>query len=295
MPTEMKDLVQTNLSDIELPTKIFNHSAREFAEGFNRSPFELSHNLADHPLFEIPRLTELAKEMWLQGGGNVTFHIAEKSINERWDGIKRQHLSILDAIAQIKTSGSWILIKSIQNVPEYDAVLKKGMQELEELVGDHLNEKISWLDAYLFIASPHAVTPYHIDAESTFLMQIHGKKDYNVFDPNDRSILTEEEIENYYIGDLSAATYKEECQSKAFVVHMKPGIGLHQPARAPHWVRNGDDFSVTLSFLFLTHEYTMQARVYQANHYLRKFGMSPSQPGKSAIHDGLKKFVFSNL
>lgn len=295
MSSEIEHLIQPNHDDSKLPTKIFNHSAGEFAKGFNRTPFKLSHNLANHPLFEIPRLTELAKRIWSQGGGNVTFHVGEKPIDEKWDNVSRQRFSILDAVAQINTSGSWILIKSIQNIPEYGAILKKGMDELEELIGDRLKEKISWLDAYLFIASPHAVTPYHIDAESTFLMQVHGEKDYNLFDPNDRSILTEEEIEGYYVGDLSSATYKEECQSKAFVVHMEPGIGLHQPARAPHWVRNGDDFSVTLSFLFLTHEYAMQARVYQANHYLRKFGMTPSEPGKSALRDGLKKLVFGNL
>ncbi len=278
-----------------LPTRIFNHSSGDFADKFNRTPFELSHNLADHPLFEIPRLTELAKQIWMQGGGNVTFHVGEKPMDQKWHAIPRQRLSILDAIANIKTSGSWILIKSIQNVPEYDAVLKKGMKELEELIGDHLDEKITWLDAYLFIASPQAVTPYHIDAESTFLMQIHGEKDYNLIDPNDRSILTEEEIENYYVGDLSAAAYKEGCQKNALVIHMAPGIGLHQPPRSPHWVRNGDDFSVTLSFLFLTREYTMQARIYQANHYLRRLGLSPRSPGKSRISDDVKKLVFANL
>jgi hypothetical protein len=289
------DLSRTQDLSQDLPERIFNHSAGEFAEGFNRTPFALSHNLADHPLFKIPRLMELAKLMWAQGGGNVTFHIGEKPIDQKWDEIPRKRLSVIDAIEKIDTSGSWILIKSIQNVPEYDAILKKGMKELEELIGDDLHEKISWLDAYLFLASPHAVTPYHIDPESTFLMQIHGEKDYNLFDQNDRSILTEEEIESYYAGDLSAATYKEEAQHKAFVLHLKPGTGLHQPAQAPHWVRNGDDFSITLSFLFLTHENTMRARVYQANYLLRKLGMSPTKPGRSAMRDGLKKLVFGNL
>jgi hypothetical protein len=169
------------------------------------------------------------------------------------------------------------------------------MDELKELIGGNLEKKIAWLDAYLFIASPHAVTPYHIDAESTFLMQIHGRKDYNMIDPNDRSVLSDEEIEKYYVGDLSAATFKDECRSKAFVVPMAPGVGLHQPARSPHWVTNGDEFSVTLSFLFLTHEYVMQARVYQANYYLRNLGFSPSGPRGHGVRDGLKKLVFSNL
>ena len=295
MINQTESRTTNNRTSHDLPPKIFNQSPGEFAQEFNRAPFELSHNLGDHPLFEISQIMELAKRIWAEGGGNVTFHVGEKPVDEKWYAIPSKRLSVVDAIAQIKTSGSWILIKSIQNVPEYNAILKKGMEELEVLIGNQLGRKIDWVDAYLFIASPGAVTPYHIDAESTFLMQIHGEKDYNVFDPNDRSILTEQEIERYYIGDLSAATYKEECQSKALVVHMKPGIGLHQPSRAPHWVRNGDDFSVTLSFLFLTHEYTMQARVFQANHYLRKLGMSPTQPGRSALRDGVKKLVFGNL
>jgi hypothetical protein len=287
--------VQTTQAGIAIPDRIFNHAAGEFAENFNRTPFQLSHNLADHPLFALPRIKELAMQIWAQGGGNVTFHTGEKPIDEKWERIQPKRLSILDAIANIETSGSWILIKSIQDVPEYDSVLRKGMNELRELIGGDLDKKIAWLDAYLFVASPHAVTPYHIDAESTFLMQIHGEKDYNLIDPNDRSVLPSEEIERYYVGDLSAATYRDECQDKAFVIPMSPGVGLHQPARAPHWVTNGSEYSVTLSFLFLTHEYVNQARIYQANHYLRSLGLSPSEPGLNGIGDGLKRLVFSNL
>lgn len=118
MESEMTNRIQMNQGDSKLPIKIFNHSAGDFAKAFNRTPFKLSHNLADHPLFEIPRLTELAKGIWSQGGGNVIFHVGEKPVDEKWNRVRRQRLSILDAIAQIGTSGSWILIKSIQNVPE---------------------------------------------------------------------------------------------------------------------------------------------------------------------------------
>jgi len=281
--------------ELDLPPRIFNHSAAEFSDDFNRLPFQLSHNLADHPLFDLARIEQLAERIWSEGGGDVTFHVAEKPIDGKWEDVRRQRRSLLDAIANIQTSDSWILIKGIQKVPEYDAILRKGIDELDEIVGDHLKEKIAWLDAYLFIASPHAVTPYHIDGESTFLMQVHGEKDYNIIDPNDRSIITDVEIENYYVGDLSAARFKDECPDKAFVIHMKPGVGLHQPARSPHWVTNGDEFSVTLSFLFLTHEYTMHARVFQANHYLRKLGFSPVGPGRSAVRDSVKKVMFGNL
>ncbi len=30
-------------------------------------------------------------------------------------------------------------------------------------------EDVTWEDAYIFLASPNAVTPYHIDHEATFL------------------------------------------------------------------------------------------------------------------------------
>jgi hypothetical protein len=278
-----------------LPDRIFNHGAGEFSERFNRLPFAVSHNLAGHPLFELPRLVELAKTLWAGGGGRVAIIGADAPVEKRWDEIPNKARSFIAAIREIQQSGSWLMLKSSQEDPEYRSCIDLCVSELSELTGVDLKKEITWIDGYVFIASPGAITPHHMDHESNFLLQVHGEKNLNVCDPNDRSVLFEEEIENYYIGDISAARFKPVSQEKAFVFPMVPGTGAHIPSKGPHWVRNGEEYSVSFSINFCMREIDIKSRIYQCNHYLRKLGFNPAAPGSSAAKDRFKIMALSSL
>jgi hypothetical protein len=271
--------------------RAFENNVPLFSEQFNRSSFGFSHNLAAHPLFELPRLVELAKAL---GEKQIAFYSSELPIDQGWKRkLPRQLLPVEEAIARISESGSWVLLKSVQNDPQYGALLGDCVEELERLTAVPLSREITWIDAYIFLASPGSLTPYHIDHEANFLLQIHGQKDVSVFDPNDRSVLTEQEIERYYVGYMNGAKYREENQCKAKVYRLTPGTGVHHPMRAPHWVQNGDSYSVSLSINFCLRQYDRQAKIYQANHYLRKLGIRPTPPGASPLRDAAKVFALS--
>jgi hypothetical protein len=279
----------------DFPNVLFNHRAGEFENNFNRLPFMFSHNLAEHHLFEIPRLVELAKTLFTSGAGKVLFQEGKIPFSKKWEDIPRKTLSFIDGIKRIQESGSWVLLKSIQEDPEYKALVESCVNELSSLTGVNLQKEITWLEGYIFIASPESVTPHHIDHEANFLLQVHGEKNLNVCDPSDRSVLTEEEIERYYIGELSAAAYKETSQQKAFVFPLMPGKGVHIPSKGPHWVRNGNEFSVSFSINFCMKELDLSARIYQFNHYLRNLNFQPSPPGKSPLKDRLKVMSLSKM
>ncbi|MEH2055448.1 MAG: cupin-like domain-containing protein [Nostoc sp.] len=272
----------------KFPTPIIETEIPQFREEFNLSSFMFSHNLAGHPLFEIPRLVELANTILSKGeAGKIACQVGQIPVNLKWSEVPRKK-QVLEAIARIEESGSWILLKSAQLDPEYNILLEQIVLELEELTGVPLRKEITWLDAYVFIASPYSITPYHIDHESNFLFQIHGDKDMNLFNPRDRSVLTEKQIEQYYIGQLDSANYTEEKQTKANVYHLTPGKAVHHPVLAPHWVKNGSNVSVSFSINFCMRSFDLQARIYQINHYLRKLGLEPTPPGQSAIKDYAK-------
>jgi hypothetical protein len=124
------------------------------------------------------------------------------------------------------------------------------------------------------------------------LFQIRGTKDIWLFDPADRRILSEQEIERYYAGNVHAADFREEMQDTARSYRLTPGLGVHNPPLAPHWVRNGTDISVSLSLNFSLRRLESRARVYQANHYLRRLGIRPLPPERSALVDWLKSKSF---
>ena len=273
---------------INSSSQILKAETQVFRQKFNQESFQFSHLLTGHPLFEIPRLVALAC-LLVEKGGRQKIHSAggNVSADQKWSDMPWKE-QFDEALSQINQSGSLIILKTIQLDPEYDALVNQIVAEMEVLTGVPLRQKITWLEGYIFISSPHSLTPYHLDHESNFLLQICGEKEVNLFDQRDRSVLTEEEIEQYFGGDLQAANYREENQSKAKVYHLTPGTGVHHPPRAPHWVKNGDHYSVSLSINFCMRSYDLQARVYQVNHLLRKIGLYPTSPGQSGVKDKLK-------
>jgi hypothetical protein len=142
------------------------------------------------------------------------------------------------------------------------------------------------------VTSPKRVTPYHIDRECNFLLQISGTKTIYVFNRDDKDILPDEEIERFWAVDNNAPVFKPEYQDRAASYKMMPGSGVHIPVNFPHWVQNDDNISVSLSvnFQFLD---SMRANLYRSNYYLRKFGISPSRPGLHNTRDAAKSFAMT--
>ena len=50
----------------------------------------------------------------------------------------------------------------------------------------------------LFLTSPNEFTPFHIDSEDSFLLQIQGTKTIYIFDGRDSEILNSRDIEKYW-------------------------------------------------------------------------------------------------
>jgi hypothetical protein len=262
----------------------------EFREQFNRRSFEFAHHLSGHRLFQTSRLIELAKR--LDPRGSVYYDAGQIRVDQRWDQTPAGTWPVDETIRRIRDAGAWIILRRAEQDPEYGALLNECMAEIQRLLGRDLKKEMKVQDAIIFITSPRRVTAYHIDRECNFILQIQGEKDISVFDQNDREVLPEQEIERFWMVDNNSAVYKEQYQKRAKVYHMAPGKAIHVPVNAPHWVRNGDDISVTLSVNFQFRE-NFPAHVYRANYLLRRMGVSPTPPGKSKARDALKMLAMT--
>jgi hypothetical protein len=266
-----------------------------FRDDFNRNSFLFSHNLVGNPLFELPRLTTLAETLIKKEGPSIVrWKNSDAPVDAKWAQLppSEQVASVSEAIRNLGKSGSWVVLYRVQNDPEYSAILEQALDDIEEMIGRPLRPEITWKDSYIFMGSPHAVTPYHIDHETAFLMQVHGNRLAHLWDQKDRSVLSEEEIENYYMGDLGAGSYLEKNQNKAYVYHMDAGKGVHHPVLAPHYYKNGDDYSVAIGVHLCLKGADVRARAYQVNAMLRKLGLHPTPPDKSP---GLDRFKIGAL
>jgi hypothetical protein len=263
----------------------------KFRNDFNHNSFLFRHNLQGNPLFELPRLTQLAENLLkIEGPSALRWKNSNAPVDAKWAQLppNEQIHSVSEAIQNLDKSGSWVVLYRVQNDPEYKAILEQALDDIEEMIGRPLRPEITWKDSYIFMGSPHATTPYHIDHETAFLMQVHGNRIATLWDQKDSSVLTQEEVENYYMGDLGAGTYLEKNQPKAIVYKMDAGTGVHHPVMAPHTYQNGDTYSVACGVHLNLRGADQMARAYQVNALLRKLGLNPTPPGVSPSKDKLK-------
>jgi len=250
----------------------------------NLAPFLFKHELAHHPLFELPQLARLA-EIAIQKGSRDPYASEADQKLSKADQTRR----VVDNIAKLAETEAWLKVSAVNRLdPDYDDLLQSLLVEIEELVEMPVRSIMTWAGLDVFMNSPRLQVPYHFDHDSNFLMQIRGEKDVYLFDPADRSVLTEAEIEDFYRGNKLAGRYRDELKDAGKCHHLSPGVGVHHPPLAPHLIRNGDEVSVSVAFYFVLPSQERIARVYQSNHFLRKLGLRPRPPGVSSLSDWAK-------
>jgi len=270
----------------------------KFRDDFGRNSFIFNHNLAGNSLFELPRLTKLAETLLkVEGPTALRWKNSDSPVDAKWAQRppSEQIANVSEAIQNLDKSGSWVVLYRVQNDPEYSALLDQALAEMEEMMGRPLISEITWKDSYIFMASPFATTPYHIDHETACLMQVHGDRIAQLWDQRDRSILTEEEIEQYYLGDIGSANFNETKLKKAITYKMNAGTGVHHPTLAPHSYKNGDTYSVAIGVHLCLKDIDRLARAYQVNGFLRKMRFKPTPPGINPSRDRLKISAMSLL
>jgi hypothetical protein len=258
-----------------------------FAERFDREQFEIQHHLAEHPLFQIPRLLELAREMAANRPSDIYYDAKVTDIGSRW-GTSRGEFPVDETIQRLESAGAWIDLKAAERSPPYAAVLNGCISDLLKISGRQLERKMRRKEMAIFLTSPKRISTYHIDSECNFLLQLRGEKNISIFRKDDREVLSEDEIERSWAADTNAATYKPHLQDRAAVVRLKPGVGVHIPVNAPHWVQNDDNISISVAILYHMWGGEYQ-NVYAANYCLRKLGLAPTPPFKSPLRDALKR------
>lgn len=266
--------------------------AEDFSEKFNHRPFLVRHNLADHPLLALPELVELSRRLPPK---NVKYNDGNLSVAENLEATPSNGLSIEETIRRTEEQCSWMVLKNVHHDPAYGELLMNCLEDIKPH-SEPLDPGMCDARAFIFISSPNSVTPFHIDPEINFLLQIRGSKSMSVFDPMDREIVTERDLEQFSLAeDLGVVKYKPEFQDRAFVAEMSPGIGVHCPVTAPHWVKVGPAVSISFSITFRSPGTRRRRNAYWINAHLRRLGISPAPIGVSPFKDTLKHGLFRAL
>jgi hypothetical protein len=256
----------------------------EFQRSFGKRPFLVRHELSEDPLFEIERLLQLARDL---PEDRVEYNSGELGVHTEPDRTPHTGLTAEETIRQIGECKSWLVLKNVEHDPAYRELLYRCLDQVQAM-GHPDARRIIQREGFIFVSSPGATTPYHIDPEWNFLLQVRGSKHINVFPSDDREILTDESLERFYSGAHRNLPFRDEFQSKAQAFELQPGDGVHVPVTAPHWVRNGPAVSVSFSITFQTLASARRGMSYRVNDFMRQSGLHPVAVGQSGWRDELK-------
>ena len=246
---------------------------------FGKRPFMMHHHLSEHAAFLLPRLAELAGTL---PAASVEYNAGDVPLTLDPARTPRNGLTPEETIRRIVECRSWMVLKNVEQDPAYAALLDACLAQVENMLPGAMGEK----EAFVFVSSPGSITPYHMDPEQNFLLQIRGEKTLRVF--ADPAVLSQQELERFHCGAHRNLVYRDELDAKSESFTLRPGSGLHVPVTTPHWVQNGPEVSVSFSITFQTPQTLRGAHVHRMNARLRRLGLNPAGMGGSPVVEGLK-------
>ncbi len=254
-------------------------------EMLDKEPFLATHTLLGEEVLSIESLAQILPRLPKE---QVMFSQGLNDLNENFDRAhidRKNHMSSKDTIEKLKTHSSYIMVRSPETSPEFKNVFDKLKEDISQLclkkgIGSEIFDPM----LYLFISSPGAKTPFHIDRYSTLLFQLRGTKTVAIYDQFNEDIVSAKVRENFVDYGPLRPNWSKKTDHLAQKFHFNPGQMLHIPFIAPHYVENGtDDISISLSIIFRTNESRKWIKAMTVNNRLRsRLKLNPSPIGNNS-------------
>jgi len=237
------------------------------------------------PLLTRPRLVSLANALPAE---MVEFNPGDLPISVSPDNVPEASMSAAETIEKIGSANSWMVLRNIERDPAYADVMEKVLDTVSDTVARQTGEMLR-KEAFVFISSPGAVTPFHFDEEHNILIQIEGRKEFNIYSQHDRDLASQEDLEAFHSGAHRNLPVTDEKLARGKAITMEPGDAIYVPPLAPHWVRVlGDEPSLSLSITWRSNASQRLCYLHQINHTLRSKGGNPPFPGRNPVADQLR-------
>lgn len=209
---------------------------------FGRRSFTLRHTLAASALLSPARLAQAAERALASKRTARNFHVAggDAAKDSRFADMGRRSKRP-EALADPAAHQAWTKLSSINEFDDdFADLLRDALQDLRDASDSFRRQEIRFAACTVFAAAPNVITPYHIDHDFNFLLQITGNtKTVCLFPPDDRELVPCTEIEDFYVSNSNAARFRPALEDRGVAYPLPPGLAVHHPPLAPHWVRNG--------------------------------------------------------
>lgn len=247
----------------------------------------LSHGLSGHPLLTLEALVELGRRMPRE---DVEYNAGDLPYGVEPDAVSHNGLSVEETIRRIEDCGSWMVLKHVEKDPAYKALLEECLGELAQVI-EPVSGRMLTKVGFIFVSSPHAVTPFHLDPEHNVLLQIRGSKTMMIV-PGDESVVPPEKHEAYHVGGHRNVPWRDELEARGHKFELTPGDAVHVPLMWPHWVKNGPEPSISFSVTWKSDWVYQEAYARRMNHILRGTGLRPNSPAPFPGSNAGKAYAF---
>lgn len=241
------------------------------ARAYPESPAILHHTLADEPLLSLAELARAAEELAPE--------LVERRVHNARNGEAFTLIGHGEAAAALVPQGpaeQWIMLRFIERLPRYRALLESLIDELGEAIS-HTTGAPSGLKGFVFVSALHTHTPFHFDAEFNILFQIAGDKTFATYPPQP-PFLSLAAREAYHASGDNMLGWNEDFEAAASLHQLNPGDGLFVPYGAPHWVRVGAAPSISLSLTWQNPWSEAVADALALNPVMRRLGLAACDP-----------------
>jgi hypothetical protein len=253
---------------------------------FPLKPFGIRHMLSGHPLLTLPRIAQLAAEL---PRDRIEYNSGAVAVSQDPDKVKRVDLDPVEIVEQIQTAGAWMVLKRIESSAEYRQLLEDALMSVARARGFKSLEDAEFqqIEGFLFVSSPNSTTPFHLDSEDNFFVQIHGEKFFRVYDNEDRVIADDDAIEHSLTKHRNLK-YDEAYKPRGIEFHLFDGDGCYVPYKWPHWVRTANEYSISLAITWRSKAVHRDIDLQYCNAMLRDLGYPQKAPGHSPAWDAVK-------
>ncbi len=253
---------------------------KKFVDHYPEQICELTHDLGNHPLMTLDSLSKLADFLPEK---SIECYAAEQPIGvgEKPSNTGR---SPAETILDIANAKSWVGLRQVEQHPEYKQLLHDLLAELRPEIEKKTGAMMK-LESYIFITSAGGTTPFHFDPEHNILLHIRGEKVMNLLPAGDARFVPHEMHERYHRGGGAELVWQDDFMPEVIPVPLEPGDAVYVPVMAPHFVKNGQDVSISLSITWRSEWSFGEADARALNSVLRKFGMDPKPPKRWPAHN----------
>jgi hypothetical protein len=256
----------------------------------------LRHDFHRHPLLQVDALAALARR--LMPHGNCRFVRPGMKADSPFDHkpAPTDGRSLDDVLANLEQPGAWLAIYDAQQDATYREVLGEVGAHIQRIVAPW--QRVHDVRSFLFVSAPPSVTPFHIDRENNFWLQIRGRKKLTLWDHRDAQVVAPHDVERFILqGTLQGITMRDGTRERGVAFPCGPGDGVYFPSTTPHMTETdpadngGDTLSISVGMVFYTDVTRRDAGVHMWNRQARALGLRPRPPGGSPFVDRAKSTV----